>query len=631
MAESTNPIHRKSILNTCLLTILFLLTSTAHAQQNPLAPLADGLTQLLQPLRTNTQTPHTLTLEGHVTTDKKQTPIRLLLSRAPGESLRLEVKYDKTAVHVQRTPQSMYIHRVDKNILFTSPTQKTTDTPHMLIADLTTRIGQIAPQIQSITNMLQQLEGNQLLLMTALLNVTIDAPQKPNPNTVIYNVRVAGKPVGAFHVNTKSNQITTITAQDGDIKVKLNLTQSQVFTQKPAPENATQIKVRPGELESSLAKGIRRAIEIQYDRYLGEKLTDGITQDEHGEMIIREGQRIVRLRGTPEQIGLQHGKFLKREARKIVDSTMYVVGTIYSLESGKWFLDEIRSARKRLDIHTPEEFRVELDALARGANIPEEELRLAAYFPALFHCSGFALAGDITKDGKLLHGRILDYMTGIGLEENAVVFVISKNGKTPFVNVGYAGFIGSVTGMNANQISLGEMGGRGLGDWDGISMPILMRMALEDAKTLQDAKDIFANNKRTCEYYYVFADGKDRTSVGVYATPQQITFLKPGQYHDLLPTPIPGCVLLSAGDRYVKLCQGVKLPNRKLNVQDAIRLMDAPVAMGNSNLHSVLFVPEDLELWVANAAASGPAYKQKFYQYNLKDLLSQDVASLKAK
>ena len=47
---------------------------------------------------------------------------------------------------------------------------------------------------------------------------------------------------------------------------------------------------------------------------------------------------------------------------------------------------------------------------------------------------------------------------------------------TPLWNtVTYAGFIGSVTGMNAERVSIGEMGGRGMGHWDGTPMALLVR------------------------------------------------------------------------------------------------------------------------------------------------------------
>ena len=60
--------------------------------------------------------------------------------------------------------------------------------------------------------------------------------------------------------------------------------------------------------------------------------------------------------------------------------------------------------------------------------------------------------------------------------------VAEPEGKIPFVNVTYAGFVGSVTGMNAKKISIGEMGGKGLGHWDGVPMAFLVRMVLEEAE-----------------------------------------------------------------------------------------------------------------------------------------------------
>ena len=96
--------------------------------------------------------------------------------------------------------------------------------------------------------------------------------------------------------------------------------------------------------------------------------------------------------------------------------------------------------------------------------------------------------------------------------------VAEPRGKIPFVNITYAGFIGSVTGMNARHISVGEMGGRGLGHWDGVPMALLVRMVLEEAGTLDEAIAVFRDHPRTCEYYYVIADGKSGRAVGMEAS-----------------------------------------------------------------------------------------------------------------
>ena len=142
------------------------------------------------------------------------------------------------------------------------------------------------------------------------------------------------------------------------------------------------------------------------------------------------------------------------------------------------------------------------------------------------------MCNSATKDGKLYHGRVLDYMTTIGLQDAATTFIVKPEGYLSFANVGYAAFIGSVSGMNTKAISLGEMGGKGEGHWDGVPMATLMRRALEECSTLEEVMQLWTESPRTCEYYYVFADGKTNEAVGVAAYPESIEFIKPGQSHE---------------------------------------------------------------------------------------------------
>jgi hypothetical protein len=55
----------------------------------------------------------------------------------------------------------------------------------------------------------------------------------------------------------------------------------------------------------------------------------------------------------------------------------------------------------------------------------------------------------------------------------------------------------------------------------------------------------------------------------------------------------------------------------------AIELMSRPVCM-TSNIHSVLFAPETLEFWVANADSTHPASHTRFTHYNLGELLKPE-------
>ncbi len=339
-----------------------------------------------------------------------------------------------------------------------------------------------------------------------------------------------------------------------------------------------------------------------------------------GRLEEHDGTKVLFLKGSPEDMGRQHGVLLRREVRDLVDKILYGVGVGSSFEKGRWFFGEIEDAQARLLPHMDERYLREMDALARAANLEPEEVRLANFFPELFHCSGFAVYGRATADGRLYHGRILDYLRGVGLEPNAVVIVHQPDYGHAWVNVSYAGFIGSVTAMNEKRISIGEMGGRGEGDWDGKPMAQLVREVMEKASTLEEALEIMRRGPRTCEYYYVLADGNSKRAVGIAATPTRFEVIPPGEAHPQLPHALPDAVLMSAGDRYETLVERVRAGLGRLDAEGARRLMDRPVAM-TSNIHSVLFAPETLDFWVANADSDHVASHARYTHYNLGELL----------
>ena len=337
-----------------------------------------------------------------------------------------------------------------------------------------------------------------------------------------------------------------------------------------------------------------------------------------------DGTRVLFLKGTPEEMGRQQGTLLRREVRDLVDHILYGVGVGSSFEKGRWFFGEIESAQARVAPFIDQRCFREMDALADAAGLQRQEVRLANFFPELFHCSGFALFGKATVGGRLYHGRILDYLRGLGLEQNAVVVVNQPDEGNAWVNVSYAGFIGSVTAMNEKQIAMGEMGGRGEGRWDGKPMAELVREVMEKADTLDQAIDIMRKGPRTCEYYYVISDAKSKRAVGIAATPDTFETIWPGQAHPRLPHAIEDAVLMSAGDRYEELVRRVQDHYGKIDAQCARDLMKRPVCM-TSNIHCALFAPDTLDFWVANADSKNPAAHTRFTHYNLAELLQSEA------
>lgn len=392
------------------------------------------------------------------------------------------------------------------------------------------------------------------------------------------------------------------------------------------PQDYRIIELPRQELERQLVRGVRRAFEIlaPSPNLTSPKQNAGRTKS--GELRWIDGHRVCFLSGSPEEIGTAHGRLLKSEALKTIDSVLYTFGTVNTIRTGRWFRHDLEAAYQRLGPHIPDDHKRETSALAASLEIDEQLAQAINVFPELFHCSGFAVFGTATKDGKLYHGRVLDYMTTIGLQDAATTFIVAVDGKIPFANVGYAGFIGSVTGMNAQAISLGEMGGGGEGQWDGVPMATLMRRALEECSTLKQVMSLWKTSPRTCEYYYVFADGKTNAAVGVAATPETIEFIQPGQAHARLGSGIEDAVVLSAGSRLEILRKRVLEKHGSIDAATAIWLMSRPVAM-KSNLHNALFVPADGILYVANADHQHPAAECRYVRLDLNALLQSAATS----
>ncbi len=376
-----------------------------------------------------------------------------------------------------------------------------------------------------------------------------------------------------------------------------------------------------------------------------------------------QDQRVLHVKGSPYEMGFQHGKLLKDLILKNVGEFIDNGGN-RDQEKTVAFAKQLPHMMK----YVPERLIQEMKGIADGSGVALSKIIALNCFPEMFHCSGVTVEGEATCDGELYHARVLDYAVGKSLQHSAVLLIGEPEQGHRFVNVTYAGFIGSVTGMNDQHIAIGEIGGGGYGHWNGMPMAFLMREVLEKAATLDEAKNILSKTPRTCEYYYVISDGKTRESTGVYATENQIHFMAPGTAYALLS---PSEFLPHYGNREDKFCttectlqtgpyQTLVLDQKKQvfslyhaqlphtitmtgfshperypilvkRIHDAYGHIDAqmmqeiiqcPVAR-DSNLHNAIFLPERLELWVAHAGPHDePACTQPYTHFKLSELLS---------
>lgn len=592
-----------------LATLILFTAATAQAEKVDRAvELARQLKPFLHVLADSKQ-PYAMTAKVTVGKGERAEAVTIELERIDAESFRFEAKHERYCVQLQRRQKQTALVLPYHKVAYvgTGPiSESDTLKPSGITKRLLSPATNVSFYVPVVTS--GHVEGVATLLI-GLLNLQYDEAAKT----------WAGK--GGLRL-TADDAKRRLTIQSGDVNVRIQMREPRLKKDSSIDlGDARAVAIDRAELERHVVRGVRRGLEVLSPSPL---LTSPIKRNRrvpHGELRWIDGQRVVLLQGTPKQIGRAHGQLLKAESLRCMDSVLHMFGTFQTINTGRWFKHDLENAYKQLDAHIPADHKAETAALAMAVGVDPQLAQTLNVFPELFHCSGFAVFGKATSDGKLYHGRVLDYMTTIGLQDAATTFVIAVDGKIPFVNVGYAAFIGSVSGMNARQISLGEMGGRGEGQWNGVPMATLMRRALEECETLDNVMSLWENSPRTCEYYYVFADGKTKRAVGVAATGESIEFVHPGQADQRLGEGIEDAVVLSSGSRLKTLRARVIEHHGKIDIDLAKYLMSRPVAM-QSNLHNVLFVPEDGVLFVANADHKRPAAERPYLRLELNQLLT---------
>lgn len=348
----------------------------------------------------------------------------------------------------------------------------------------------------------------------------------------------------------------------------------------------------------------------------------------HGALYTLGPKRVLFVEGTPEQMGGAHGRLLSAQIPDVATRTMALIGAGLAVKKGEWIHDRVDEIQRRAALHTPTRFLRECKAMAAASGVPERDVLTVNFFTELFHCSGVAVRGTASAEGRVIHARVLDYMRDINLQNYAVLQVFIPDEGHPWMSVGYAGFLGTVTAMNAKGVAIGEMGGGGEGAWDGMPMTVLLREVAEKADSVQTAIKIMRETPRTCEYYYVLSDAGGDLA-GVYATPDVFQVLGPGQQDPRLPTVHPDTVMFSAGGRAEALSKRLGEAFGQITPERMIEIIKRSVAM-RSNLHNAIFMPETRDMWFSDAGRKTPACDEPYVKVNLIRLLEIYAADKQA-
>lgn len=325
------------------------------------------------------------------------------------------------------------------------------------------------------------------------------------------------------------------------------------------------------------------------------------------------------LRGTPYEMGYAHGALCKDEvtflARRVAPLMLMGLGKTASE------MDEIWAGYEK---HIRPEYVEELRGLADGSGVPLADLKRFTAIPDVseWHCTFFAAAGGSAAAKDLVQIRALDYNTRAGIQTYPALIVYRPTKGVPFVNVGWLGHCGLVTGMNAAGIAMSEIGD----DWDqatdsfdGRPLNFVMRDTLQFSRTLSEALGRVQDGPRTTSLLYCLSSAKENQVRALRTSHEKCEVFT----SSTLPYKSkPGLVYLSMGmDSKWNPKVGGWLMERygSLDVEQAQQMMRD---LHTGGLHAVVMKPGAGELWVANATATQMGYTQPYIHFSLKSALA---------
>ena len=322
---------------------------------------------------------------------------------------------------------------------------------------------------------------------------------------------------------------------------------------------------------------------------------------------------VLCLKGSPYEMGYLHGATLRQEIHAMYDSLLQSVSKYGSLT----LLD---IAYHQLEPYIPQAYKDEMQGLADGAGVSLQKVHRVHAIPDVseMDCTFFAAWGKATADGNLVQIRALDYATDWHLQEHPTLLVCEPDSGRRFVNVGWAGFVGVVSGMNDDGLAVSEIGesfDKAHQTMAAEPMPFVLRDVLQYTGSLDSAVEKIAHARRTSSFLYCVGDAKIPDARSFKTSPNVCDV-----YTDSTsPTPfLEDVVYFSMGINShwnADVYRFLQPQLGKIDVETAKSLMQT---LKTGSLHAVVYDPAHRKIWVANAGVNRtPAYKRTFWEYDL--------------
>jgi hypothetical protein len=244
-----------------------------------------------------------------------------------------------------------------------------------------------------------------------------------------------------------------------------------------------------------------------------------------GELKYVNGIPVLTVKGTPEEMGEAAGVLAVKPVKHLEALLM----TFLKQKGLEKVLPIFSNSCEGMLKKMPEEYRRELDAMAKASGFKRELLVILNCFIDLAKvggCSTVIIEPARSASGNLLFGRNLDLPPLEDLHQYSLVTVCRPKGKRAFVAVGFPGPLAGMSAINDAGLAMASneiySAGDGSPRFDPAGQPLFgsFRRLMEECATVAEAEKLIGSIKHTTALSVTVCDAK--TGAVLELTPKQV-------------------------------------------------------------------------------------------------------------
>ncbi|MBL7703727.1 MAG: peptidase C45 [Ferruginibacter sp.] len=367
------------------------------------------------------------------------------------------------------------------------------------------------------------------------------------------------------------------------------------------------------------------------------------------------------IEGEPFERGVINGKLTKELVVRQEDHFAEQISKLIPSRSKRSFLKYmIGFFNRKLDKNITEEYKEEIYGVSESASPDYQYLgtnyqRILNYHAAhdighavqnlaMVGCTSFGTWGSMSQDSTMIIGRNFDFYVGDKFAEDKIVAFFNPAKGHKFMTVTWGGFIGAVSGMNDQGLSVTINAAKSdLPTGSATPVSIVTREILQYAKNINEAIAIAKSRKMFVSESFLVASALDNKAVIIEKTPDDLDVYDPQKNYIVCANHFQSNKLgktkmnieqeneSASSYRYQRLMQLLNA-NGKNTVQKTVNILrdqkglnGSDIGMGNEKAinqliahHSVVFEPKKLIVWVSTA----PWQLGKYVAYDLKKIFA---------